>query len=104
MMLSPYCPACKHRHDPTLPHWWGAYRRRIVAHVLATQGAVCWICGDTATTADHVVPRSKGGDDAAGNLRPACQSCNGRRGNADNPFEPDVAMRPAGVGLSDRWR
>jgi 5-methylcytosine-specific restriction endonuclease McrA len=104
MMLAPYCAACKHRHDPALKHWWGSYRRRITARVLSTQGSVCWICGLEATTADHIIPRSKGGDDADANLRPACMPCNARRGNDDNPFDPDPAPRPAGLALSERWR
>jgi 5-methylcytosine-specific restriction endonuclease McrA len=104
MMLEPYCARCRRRHDPALKHWNGAYRREIVAAVLRDQGSVCWICNGAATTADHVIPRSKGGNDAQANLRPACLSCNARRGNDDNPFEPDVEMIPSGVGLSDRWR
>jgi len=31
---------------------------------------------------DHIIPRSLGGTDAIENLRPACEVCNGRRGNA----------------------
>jgi 5-methylcytosine-specific restriction endonuclease McrA len=74
--------------------------------VLRRQGAVavCWICGETATTVDHVIPRSKGGTDADANLLPACLSCNSRRGNDDNPFEIDEPVRPAGLALSERWR
>ena len=30
---------------------------------------------------DHIIPRSLGGTDAIENLRPACEICNGRRGN-----------------------
>lgn len=104
MMLAPYCSRCRHRHDPAAKCWAGSRRARIVAHVLATQGRVCWICGGPASTVDHVMPRSKGGDDSDGNLRPACHSCNSRRGNDDNPFEPEPVTMPAGVGLSDRWR
>ena len=103
-MLAPYCARCKRRHDPLLPHWWGAYRRRIVARVLATQGRICWICGESASTADHVIPRSKGGNDSDDNLRPCCMADNARRGNEDNPFEPDPPILPSGLALSERWR
>jgi 5-methylcytosine-specific restriction endonuclease McrA len=56
-------------------------RRRIVAS--ATH---CWICGQPARpgdplTADHVIPRSRGGPDVPGNYRAAHRSCNSRRGN-----------------------
>lgn len=104
MMLAPYCSRCRRRHDPALGHWTGARRRAAIAATLAGQGRVCWICGGAAATADHVIPRSKGGDDSQANLRPACLSCNSRRGNDDNPFDPDVEMMPSGLGLSERWR
>ncbi|MFR9919935.1 HNH endonuclease [Corynebacterium striatum] len=51
-----------------------------MALTLETYGTVCHLCGrDGATTADHVIPRSKGGDDSLANLRPAHASCNYRR-------------------------
>jgi 5-methylcytosine-specific restriction endonuclease McrA len=62
------------------------------------------MCGGPATTADHVIPRSKGGTDDDANLRPACQADNARRGNDDNPFEPDKPIVPSGLALSERWR
>lgn len=36
----------------------------------------CHYCGKAATTADHVVPRAKGGTDAQWNLVSACEGCN----------------------------
>lgn len=104
MLLQPLCTRCKRRHRPDLPHWWGAYATRASRAVLLTQGRCCWICGERATTADHVVPRSKGGDDDPANLRPACRKCNTARGNDDNPFTPEAPPRVVGVGLSERWR
>ena len=45
-------------------------------------GDKCWMCGsDQDLTVDHVKPRSKGGAHLASNIRPACGSCNSRKGN-----------------------
>jgi 5-methylcytosine-specific restriction endonuclease McrA len=55
----------------------------------------CWICGkpgqpgDPLVT-DHVIPRSKGGHDGIGNLRPAHASCNQAKGN-QMPTGPAIA-------------
>lgn len=43
---------------------------------------MCHLCSDEdtpATTADHVIPRSKGGSDDVANLRPAHLACNQAR-------------------------
>ncbi len=60
---------------------WGGRRAVMLTRlVLATYGTRCHLCGTTgATTADHRVPRSKGGSDALANLRPAHASCNSSR-------------------------
>lgn len=51
---------------------------------LVTKGTVCHLCGqDGATTADHVIPRSKGGADVLGNLEPAHNACNRARSDMD---------------------
>lgn len=39
-------------------------------------GGLCWMCGGTATTLDHVKPISRGGANALSNIRPACGRCN----------------------------
>jgi hypothetical protein len=36
---------------------------------------------------DHIIPKSLGGTDALENLRPACEVCNGARGNSLTPEE-----------------
>ncbi|MGX9294398.1 HNH endonuclease [Tsukamurella paurometabola] len=52
---------------------------------LATYGTRCHLrgprCRGTATTADHLIPRSRNGPDTLDNLRPACQPCNRQRGD-----------------------
>lgn len=39
-------------------------------------GDRCWMCGATATAADHVKPLARGGSHCLANLRPACKPCN----------------------------
>lgn len=65
-----------------MPAWAGRYAQARVATTLATYGTVCHLCRlPGATTADHLIPRSRGGDDSIENLRPAHKLCNERRGN-----------------------
>lgn len=63
-------------------NWGGRRAQKLVALTLATYGDRCHLCGlRGATTADHLIPRSHGGNDALENLRPAHLSCNAARGN-----------------------
>ncbi|KFU81003.1 HNH endonuclease [Amycolatopsis lurida] len=69
--------------------------RRVTAQLrelAAASGAACWLCGHRidlglparhkmSFTADHIVPRSKGGPDTLDNARPAHRTCNSSRGN-----------------------
>ncbi len=42
----------------------------------------CVYCGSiTDLTTDHLIPRSRGGDDSADNVVLACQACNASRGD-----------------------
>ena len=107
---APRCARCKRQHDPELPCWQGKYSRGVTAHVLATQGRLCWLaypgrCTGLATQADHIRPRSEWGSDDPGNLRPACRSCNSAR-HRDAPFDvdPTPLPRPASPPISSAWR
>lgn len=40
----------------------------------------CWMCGEPAEHMDHVKPVVAGGGSWASNLRPACASCNKKKG------------------------
>jgi len=65
--------------------WSGRKVTRARAIVLAFYGPTCWLCGKPITNGqpwdiDHVRPRSAGGSDTLGNLRPAHASCNRGRG------------------------
>lgn len=42
-------------------------------------GSRCWICGDHASSVDHVKPLSAGGLHVLANLRPACGYCNTKK-------------------------
>lgn len=49
--------------------------------VLRRDGHRCAYCGRTATTVDHVHPRSRGGADSWENLVACCLSCNNVKGD-----------------------
>ena len=70
------------------------------AKVTATYGTNCHLCGGpikpTDLTLDHVIPRSKHGDNSLENLRPAHRWCNTRR--QDRPI-----ARRATPRSSRRW-
>lgn len=59
---------------PPLPNEW----RRTRQTVLERDGFRCVYCGDKGGPfeADHVFPRSRGGDDSLSNLVCACRRCN----------------------------
>lgn len=83
-------------------------KRRLRLRVHAREGGRCFYCGtevnlDTveslstrapdprAATLDHIVPRSRGGCDAEGNVVLACRDCNHRR--ADMPAADFLAIQ-----------
>jgi len=45
---------------------------------------VCWFCADTdRLSADHIIPRDRGGVDSGENLIYACRTCNSSKGAKD---------------------
>lgn len=68
----------RNRPSPKQRGYDGEYRKAR-AQLLANH-PTCVYCGAPATTADHVVPVSKGGT-TKDNLVPACARCNSQRGN-----------------------
>lgn len=77
--------------DPSAPAevWSGRRAQEYVELTLSTYGWTCWLCGlrilsRNTGTADHIIPRSKGGAvyDLR-NLGPAHKRCNESRGNRD---------------------
>lgn len=79
------CPACTRTHDqqrrpsPRDRGYDAEYRRN--RRLLLADHPRCHWCGDLASTADHVIPVSKGGTNDQANLVPACPACNSGRGN-----------------------
>ena len=78
--------------------------RELRAYVLERDGYRCRVpnaagqpCGAYARHADHVVPRSRGGQDHPANLRAACATCNLRRGNATPRSVSPDPVAPARV-------
>ncbi|MDP9417944.1 MAG: HNH endonuclease, partial [Actinomycetota bacterium] len=49
--------------------------------VLERDGHSCVYCGARADSVDHVIPRSRGGEHAWGNVVAACFRCNHRKGS-----------------------
>lgn len=70
------CRGCERARQAA---YGSAYRRRRAMLI----GLPCALrlsgCTGTADTADHIVPRSRGGADSP--LRPACAHCNASRGD-----------------------
>jgi 5-methylcytosine-specific restriction endonuclease McrA len=59
------------------PRGWARLSRLVIVR----DGGVCWLCGELgADTADHVVSKKRGGEDALNNLRAAHRRCNSAKG------------------------
>lgn len=88
-----------------MARWGGRRVTRLVALVLAEYGDTCHLCGRPgATTVDHLVPRSAGGDDGLPNLRPAHHSCNSARGAMPlEQWRRRYPIRRATVPPSRKW-
>lgn len=62
--------------------------------VLRRDGNRCGYCGGSATTIDHVQPRSRGGADSWENLIACCLKCNNKKSNR-TPSEMGWKLRTA---------
>jgi 5-methylcytosine-specific restriction endonuclease McrA len=56
------------RMTPEAKAWW-----------LGLVDPLCTYCGEPATTIDHIIPLSKGGNGERENLTPSCKRCNSRK-------------------------
>ena len=72
--------------------------------VLRRDGHLCAYCGAHATTIDHVLPRSRGGQNTWTNLVACCRSCNCDKGNR-TPEEMGWTLRftPAPPRVGRFW-
>jgi len=63
-------------------------------NIIRRDGHQCQYCGkgDVTLTVDHVIPKSKGGNDSWENLVAACVSCNNRKGDR-MPSEAGIKLR-----------
>lgn len=83
------CPTCAPattRRPQTQASGWHRYPEeyRTNRDTLLAPGPPCfWQCGRPADTADHLIPRSLGGNHTLANLVPACGRCNTARRNRD---------------------
>jgi 5-methylcytosine-specific restriction endonuclease McrA len=60
--------------------------------VLRRDGQRCAYCGGSANTIDHVLPRSRGGEDSWENLVACCLRCNNEKGDR-TPAEMKWTLR-----------
>lgn len=90
--------------DVARPGDWGGRKvAQLTAMTLAHYGTRCHLCGqEGADSPDHVIPRSKGGNNALANLRPAHRACNRARSDTDldewfrlHPIPTRPALQPS---------
>jgi 5-methylcytosine-specific restriction endonuclease McrA len=59
------------------------YRDLVISLLIERDGRACGLCHHEVPlgeeTIDHIIQKSKGGKDEAGNIRLACKTCNNRR-------------------------
>lgn len=78
------------RHYVHVPHKEIPLTRRNILHRDGHSCQYCGYAGDDLTL-DHVVPRSRGGDDSWENIVTACVRCNVKKGNR-TPKEANMAL------------
>ena len=74
--------------------WIQAYR----ADALTKQKGKCYYCGKRiwgkSVTADHLIPKSKGGTDSKENIVASCRRCNRLKGSLGEEFFKTVIHDP----------
>jgi 5-methylcytosine-specific restriction endonuclease McrA len=85
--------------------------------IFRRDGFCCLYCGSRhQLSIDHVIPRSRGGNDSWENLATACQKCNAKKGDMTpeeagmsmriRPFRPSYIMflRDFSGNVKEEWR
>jgi 5-methylcytosine-specific restriction endonuclease McrA len=79
------CPAHTINRGTASQRGYGWRWQQLSAAIIRRDMGACQIrrpgCTHTATTTDHIRPKSKGGSDDPGNLRAACLHCNSAKGD-----------------------
>jgi 5-methylcytosine-specific restriction endonuclease McrA len=90
----------KARREQKRAEAYGVYTETVtdamLQSILSEFNNSCWICDVSLDEVnwDHVHPLSKGGHHVVWNLKPACRSCNSRKGNM-HPFTDEMKTRIA---------
>ena len=71
--------------------------------VLRRDAHRCSYCGNAATTIDHVLPRSRGGQDAWENLVACCLSCNNSKGDRTPAEMGWRLLQPPKIPFGTAW-
>ena len=91
-------------------------RIRVNRHrIMRRDGYSCVYCGSKKNlTIDHVIPKSKGGDNTWKNLVTCCSPCNLKKGDKSleevgmklikKPTEPNIFSDAVGQGLQKIWQ
>ena len=65
------------------------FSRKTKEEVKRTQPDICVYCGGSgASEVDHIIPRSRGGNNSIDNAQCICPRCNRSKGNRDRPVTP----------------
>ena len=80
---------------------WAKDQEARTKRVIARDMGICWLCRKPgATTADHVIPRSKGGGSTWENCVTACRPCNTRKANR---FAHELDLYLGRTPAAPRW-
>lgn len=88
-------------------HLGGRSWAKTVAFVIRRDKGICWICGrGGADSADHIVPRARGGSDRPHNLAAVHHNegarCNRYRGHKRTPEETLQRLAELGLHIEHR--